>query len=82
MLWQWAVGGGVSVLQGSFAWLVQRLFESPITEMLEMVFTTVQAVPEGALNGGLALLAIAIPLSAWGMVRLTRTPAVKATYGN
>jgi hypothetical protein len=48
----------------------------------ELFYSSIQTVPAGALLGVIAVLAIGIPLSAWGLVRLTRTPIGSVTYAN
>jgi hypothetical protein len=68
--------------QGAFAWLIDRALGSGTVGIIEGVYANVQTVPADALNGTLALFAVGIPLSVWGMFRLTRTPAGKASYAN
>jgi hypothetical protein len=48
----------------------------------ELLQSNIQTVPVGALLGVIGVLAIGIPLSAWGLVRLTRTPMGSVSYAN
>jgi hypothetical protein len=48
----------------------------------ELLYSNIQTVPAGALLGVIGVLAIGIPLSAWGLVRLTRTPMGSVSYAN
>jgi len=51
-------------------------------EWVELAYTSFQAVPLVALLGVAGVLAIGIPLSGWGLLRLTRTPVGSITYAN
>lgn len=46
------------------------------------VYTLLQTVPLDAIVLALLILAVAIPLSAWSLVRLVRTPTGNVTYAN
>ena len=53
-----------------------------ITGWLANGLSLVRAVPLDALVIALVVLAVAIPLSAWSLVRLVRTPTGNVTYAN
>lgn len=52
------------------------------TRWAEAVYTAAVSVPMDALVLALVVLAVAIPLSAWSLVRLVRTPTGNVTYAN
>ena len=67
--------------QAALAWSVER-FEDTARNALQLAYGFVDAVPANALGGVAVLMAVAIPLSAWALVRLTRTPSGKISYAN
>ncbi len=81
-LWQWT---GLKVQHGAqtaFAYLMTRGSGSGVFERTEQVYSTITATPLLSLAAVLGVLAVAIPLSAWSLVRLTRTPMETVTYAN
>lgn len=81
-LWQWAMIRTQASAQTGFAWLFDAAINSGLYGWFDSGFTTVQSLPVMALGGALALLAIAIPLSGWGLVRLTRTPVGSVNHAS
>jgi hypothetical protein len=79
---QWALLRTQSTAQTMLAWIVDGTMSSGLLSWADTSYATLQAVPGSALGGALAVLAIAIPLSAWTLVRLTRTPVGSITYAN
>jgi hypothetical protein len=79
---QWTVmQGRALVLDGAHAlarWGVAR----GITGWVETAYTAAVGIPIDALVLALVVLAVAIPLSAWSLVRLVRTPTGNVTYAN
>ena len=73
-LWQWAQLRTQSMTQAGTAWLFDQAINSGLYGMAETGFSTLLSLPVLALGSALAILAVAIPLSGWGLVRLTRTP--------
>ena len=53
-----------------------------LPQWAEGIFELLQGVPLDALIFMLIFLAVAIPLSAWSIVRLVRTPTGNVTYAN
>lgn len=53
-----------------------------ITGWVESAYAAATSVPMDALVLALVVLAVAIPLSAWSLVRLVRTPTGNVTYAN
>jgi anti-sigma factor RsiW len=80
-LWQWALIRSQGVAQATAAWLIDRAAGAGLLELLDHTFVAVHSVPTSALGGLLALLAVGIPLSGWGLLRLTRIPDGSVTYG-
>jgi hypothetical protein len=80
MFFEWSLLRGETVAQASFSWLVERAVSSQVVQWMGIGVDTVQTMPQTTLSGLIAFLAIGIPLSAWGLVRLTRTPAARVTY--
>jgi hypothetical protein len=81
-LWQWGTLRTQSLTQATLAWLVEGVAGVGYAEVLEMATSALQGVPGSALGGAIAVLALGIPLSAWSLVRLTRTPSAGVTYAN
>lgn len=79
---QWALLRIQSTAQTGSAWLLDRAFGSNLFGWAETSYATIQTVPDSALGGAIALLAVAMPLSVWGLIRLTRTPGGNVTYAN
>jgi anti-sigma factor RsiW len=65
-----------------WATLVEYVLGAGAMEWVELAYTNLQAVPLAALLGLAGFLAIGIPLSGWGLLRLTRTPVGSITYAN
>lgn len=81
-LWQWGMLRTQSAAQAGTAWLVDRTVAAGLPGWVEALYTTLQTVPSAALSGAVAFLAVAIPLSGWALVRLTRTPVGSVTHAN
>ncbi|HUE96602.1 MAG TPA: hypothetical protein VMN39_08075 [Longimicrobiaceae bacterium] len=82
MLWQWALLRTQSMSQAGFAWLLDRAINSGLYGSLESGFTAALSLPMTVLGSAAALVAIAIPLSGWGLLRLTRTPMGSVNHAN
>lgn len=81
-LGQWGLLRFESMSQAMMAWLYDRSVNSGLYGFAENGINTLQTLPMSALGVTIALLAVAIPLSAWGLVRLTRTPMRSVNYAN
>jgi hypothetical protein len=81
-LWEWTLLQARGTTQAGFAWVLDSTFRSPLTGWLDAIYSSLQTVPVGALGGALGFLGVAIPLSAWALVRLTRSPTGSVTYAN
>lgn len=81
-LWQWTLLRTQSAAQTSAAWLFDGAINSGVVAWAESYVATVQTLPIEALGGIIATLAVAIPLSVVGIVRLTRAPSANVTYAN
>lgn len=53
-----------------------------VTAAAQAGLAALQSIPTGMLVAGLALLAVGIPVSAWALVRLVRSPMRNVTYAN
>lgn len=80
-IWGWSRIRLEAGAQTALAWVIER-FEATAQNALALVYSLVEAVPNDALGGAAIVMAVAIPLSAWALVRLTRTPSGKITYAN
>jgi anti-sigma factor RsiW len=79
---QWVLLQGRSlVVEGSHA-LARWGMGMGISSWAESVYALANRVPTDALVIALIVLAVAIPLSAWSLVRLVRTPTGNVTYAN
>jgi anti-sigma factor RsiW len=81
-LWQWTSDQVVETAQMMAAYIVERSDASGLLGAAEWVMHSIQTLPLGTLILAVAVLAITIPLSAWSLVRLVRTPMGKVTYAN
>jgi hypothetical protein len=81
-LWQWLsleVQEGARITAGS---LVSFGSSLGVVERTDQLLAALSAVPLGTLSTVVGILGVAIPLSAWTLVRLTRTPTQEVTYAN
>jgi anti-sigma factor RsiW len=81
-LWHWTSDQVVETAQMTAAYIAERSDALGLLGAAEWVTHSIQALPLGTLVLAAAVLAIAIPLSAWSLVRLVRTPMGKVTYAN
>jgi anti-sigma factor RsiW len=79
-LWQWGSLRTQSMAQAAIAGLVEVTAGAGLASMGDAIYSTLQSIPASALGGVVAVLAVAIPLSGWGLVRLTRIPDGSTTY--
>jgi hypothetical protein len=82
LLWQWLQMRATGAAQASMGWLLDQTIGSPIPGLVESTVAASQSIPPGAfvLLGG--LMALAIPISAWGLFRLARVSSSRVTYAN
>ena len=80
-IWNWTRMQLDAGMQTALAWIVEWS-RGTGQEILELVYGFVEPVPNSALGGAALLMAVAIPLSAWALVRMTRTPSGKIPYAN
>lgn len=81
-LWQWASLGAQTGLQTAGTMLLQWGASTGVVEWFRLAYHAALQIPLGALSAAIVLLAIAMPLSVWALVRLVRTPMGDATYAN
>jgi anti-sigma factor RsiW len=81
-IWQWGSGQAVAGAQAAFAAVVQWSAAIGLLGAAESAYQSVIAVSPVTLGIAAVALAVAIPLSAWSLVRLVRTPMGKVTYAN
>ncbi len=82
LLWQWLQLRTQGVTQGSVAWLTERVFGVGGWEAVAIAYSAVDAVPTSAILGLFVTIAVGIPLSVWGLLKLTRTPNASVKYAN
>lgn len=82
LLWQWLQLRAQGVTQGSVAWLTERVFGVGGWEAVAIAYSTVDAIPTNAIFGLFVTIAVGIPLSVWGLLKLTRPPNVSVKYAN
>jgi hypothetical protein len=82
VLWQWVQLRTQGITQGSIAWLTERLFGVGGWEAVAVAYSAVDAIPASAVLGLFVTVTVGIPLSVWGLVKLTRTPNVSVKYAN
>lgn len=71
-----------SAAEASLARLSEWVIDSGAGGWMQTAYNSIQGLPTDALTGAIALMAVAVPLSAWTLVRLTRSPSGKVTYAN
>jgi hypothetical protein len=81
-IWQWASLETQTSLQAAGALLLQWGSSTGVVEWFKLAYQSALQIPLGALSAALVLLAVAMPLSMWALVRLVRTPMRDATYAN
>lgn len=81
-LWQWGTLRLQSLAQASFAWLFDAGINSGLYGMAESGFSTVLSFPVLILYSAVLVLGFAIPLSGWGLLRLTRAPMASVNHAN
>jgi hypothetical protein len=81
-LWQWTTLQTQAGAQTLFTYLVEWGMGSGMLDWAQAVYGLALGVPLGTLGAVLAVLAVAIPLSAWSLVRLARTPMETVDYAN
>lgn len=82
LLWQWFMMRIQAIGQGTLAWLADRLYGPEAWNMVAAAYSALDSVPVAALIGLAITVALGVPISAWGLVKLTRTPSVGVTYAN
>ncbi|MBW3627871.1 MAG: hypothetical protein KY464_01120 [Gemmatimonadetes bacterium] len=81
-LWQWATAQGTAAWASTSVVAVRWAANTGVAGVLLGAYDAARAVPPEALTVLATLLAIAIPLSVWAIVRLVRTPMKNVTYAN
>lgn len=81
-LWQWATGELRGLLGAAFGTLLDSDTATGLAGWAQAAWGLVSSTPAGMLAGVAVLLAVAIPLSAWSLVRLVRTPMGRVNYAN
>lgn len=74
VLWQWTVAQTQTATQAGAGWLLDQAMNSGILLLAESLVATGLTLPTRAVGGFFIFFGLAIPLSAWGLVHLTRTP--------
>jgi hypothetical protein len=82
LLWQWLQIRAQAMGESSVSWFLQQTFGPGVPEWTQTLYSILQAIPGSAFGIAAAVLAIGIPLSAWGLHRLTRLPVSRVTYAN
>lgn len=81
-LWQWTLARTETASQTALAWFFDSMTTSGFLTWTESLFGALQTLPTTAVGGVLAFFGVAIPLSAWGLVHLTRTPVGRNHHAN
>lgn len=79
-LWEWVAMQGSTVGVAATALLTGWVTGTGVTALAEGGYRLLSGVPALALTAFLVALAIAIPASAWALVRLLRTPTRDVSY--
>lgn len=73
-LWQWTLTEAQAAGQAGAGWLLDQAINSGILALGESLVASLLTMPTSTVGGFLTFFGLAIPLSAWGLVHLTRTP--------
>lgn len=73
-LWQWTITQTQAAAQAGASWVLEHAMTSGLLGATESLVDTILTLPTSTVSGFLAFFGLAIPLSAWGLVHLTRTP--------
>jgi anti-sigma factor RsiW len=82
VLGEWTLMRTQAAAQALFAGLLEGVHAWGVVGQIESVYAALRAVPAEALGGAVLFLGLAMPLSAWGLIRLTRTPMRRVTHAN
>lgn len=82
VLWQWFLLRVQVIGQGALGWVSEVLYGPETWNAVAIVYSTLEPIPAAALVALATTIALGVPLSAWGLVKLTRTPGVNVTYAN
>ena len=80
--WQWSFAQAQLGVQTALPWVFQRISGSELQTWAETSVDLLLTLPLPALGGFLAFFGIAIPLSAWGLIHLNRTPMGREYHAN
>jgi len=81
-LWEWVAFRTLNLAQAGVAGLVQYSLSWVPLDAFDAALTAIGSVPVAAIGGAAGLLALAIPFSAWSLMRLTRSPRERANHAN
>ncbi len=81
-LWQWSLAQLQVASQAALPWIFQRVADSEVLTWAQSLVDMLLTVPLPALGGFLTFFGVAIPLSAWGLVHLNRTPVGNEHHAN
>lgn len=81
-LFNWARGGLTEAVEAGVGQLFRWGMQSGLFGAGQLVMEAVRSLPLGTVALVLAVLAVAIPLSAWSLIRLVRTPMGNVNYAN
>lgn len=79
---QWTLLQGRSLASATGSTVARWGWELGLPGWLDAAYRLVTGVPLDALIVSFIILAVAIPLSAWSLIRLVRTPTGNVTYAN
>lgn len=80
LLAEWGISQMRDTALTGVSWVVSRVVESGILTRGQDILDALLAVPATALSTVILLIALAIPLSAWSLVHLLRTPMGDAAH--
>ena len=81
-LWQWITMQGSAIGASTSVVALRWATGSGVAGLMRGAYDAARALPLETVTIVATLLAIAIPLSAWAIVRLVRTPMKDVTYAN
>lgn len=81
-LWQWLQLRTQTAGQASVSWILELTVGPGVPQWAQEAYSIYGVIPGSAFGIAVAVLAVAIPVSAWSLLRLTRLPVSRVTYAN
>ncbi|MDR0787671.1 MAG: hypothetical protein LBG44_07370 [Gemmatimonadota bacterium] len=83
VLWEWLLPRVQVVNEGALGWLINQLNSPEVRNALTTAYSAFETIPPVALAAAALVFTLGMPLSLWGLIRLTRSSwSGRVTYAN